>query len=274
MSVHSNYLHYIADCDEANEAWEILKENFNKVSEIRRIQLKCQLYNFQIDEALSIQENINNLQLIIYNLKECGDKTNDFENAILLLSKLPQKYNTLTQFLETQGSTLTLKSVISQLLLFEGKQTEANKQVQDARRQQCKYCKRYNHSDQQCWFKNRKQKPMQKTFIAQENRHEILMFAVAESKITSNYAFSHSKNTTTWYIDSGASLHLTNNRQPLQEYQEITPIDIMIGNGKMIQAIGVGSILLHTAHGNKICLKSAYYAPSITKNLLSVNELP
>jgi len=47
---------------------------------------------------------------------------------------------------------------------------------------------------------------------------------------------------TTWYLDSGASDHMANNREHFVNYASIEPHDIQMGDNLPIQAVGIGMI--------------------------------
>ena len=46
----------------------------------------------------------------------------------------------------------------------------------------------------------------------------------------------------TWYLDSGASVHLSGCASHMKEYRSIPPKDIKLADGRLIQAVGCGTI--------------------------------
>ena len=72
-----------------------------------------------------------------------------------------------------------------------------------------------------------------------------------------------------WVIDSGASQHLSAQRDRFLDYQPISPLKIEIGDGSEIEAIGKGNITLETDK-TSITLHDVLYVPNIGTNLLSV----
>ena len=78
--------------------------------------------------------------------------------------------------------------------------------------------------------------------------------------------------TTNWIIDSGASRHLTASRDLFQQYINIVPTAIRIGNGKEITAIGQGNITIPTASGT-ILLAGVLHVPDMGSNLVSVASI-
>ena len=48
-----------------------------------------------------------------------------------------------------------------------------------------------------------------------------------------------------WLIDSGASSHMTNNKELLSDYMELeTPEKVRLGDGRSVDAVGIGNIHL------------------------------
>ena len=72
-----------------------------------------------------------------------------------------------------------------------------------------------------------------------------------------------------WVIDSGASQHISAQRERFQNYQPISPLKIQIGDGSEIEAVGKGDVTLETEKAS-ITLTDVLYVPDIGTNLLSV----
>lgn len=93
-----------------------------------------------------------------------------------------------------------------------------------------------------------------------------------------NQSLVSTNNTQGWYPDSGASHHVTNDIQNIQNIQKQNsfegPNHIFVGNGQglFINAKGSTHLLSPTSHDTKLVLNNLLYDPSITKNLVSVSE--
>lgn len=75
-----------------------------------------------------------------------------------------------------------------------------------------------------------------------------------------------------WIIDSGASRHLTLNRNLFEDYINIIPTAITIGNGKKIKAVGQENITIPTTTGT-IRVVVVLQVPDIGSNLISVASI-
>lgn len=85
-----------------------------------------------------------------------------------------------------------------------------------------------------------------------------------------------------WFLDSGASHHMTPNRSLFCDFQELSPIrNIILGDNNSHQASGFGSVVieLHTGQqlqfstGQQLQFSDVLYVPGLTKNLLSVAQI-
>jgi len=77
-----------------------------------------------------------------------------------------------------------------------------------------------------------------------------------------------------WLIDSGASMHVMNQKVDLWEPTE-TSQAVTIGSGKAMaaQAIGIKPTILYDAYGNTIKLADTLYIPEFKKKIISLLKL-
>ena len=84
-----------------------------------------------------------------------------------------------------------------------------------------------------------------------------------------------------WYLDSGATHHLTNNMENLHFKEEYKGTDkLIIGNGQGLSISHIGHAFLSFraskypyTHATTIAFKDMLLVPTITKNLLSISKL-
>ena len=84
-------------------------------------------------------------------------------------------------------------------------------------------------------------------------------------------------NDTEWYVDSGASVHLTARKDWLENVTDNTDMkEIMVANKSTLPVLSSGDIKLKSIVNNKdhdVVIKNAMYVPDLTTNLLSVSQL-
>ncbi len=73
-------------------------------------------------------------------------------------------------------------------------------------------------------------------------------------------------------IDSGASEHLTNDKDILVDYKTVINQEVTVANGCKMQIAGIGSIPI-ICNGQKLLVSNVYYVPDVAANLISTNQL-
>ncbi|KAI3822382.1 hypothetical protein L1987_09971 [Smallanthus sonchifolius] len=86
------------------------------------------------------------------------------------------------------------------------------------------------------------------------------------------HALSMEPDDDQWYLDTGASSHVTYDSGKLDSFSTITPIaSIFVGNGNRIPVLGSGSSRITTS-STPFHLKNVLFNPNIIKNLISVSK--
>ena len=77
-----------------------------------------------------------------------------------------------------------------------------------------------------------------------------------------------------WYIDSGASAHMTGVRDCFSDYQEEQMnFKITMGNKAKCTPIGRGTVVFQTEARNKIRATNVLHVPGLGMNLISVSQI-
>ncbi|KAK9207149.1 hypothetical protein WN943_017434 [Citrus x changshan-huyou] len=77
-----------------------------------------------------------------------------------------------------------------------------------------------------------------------------------------------------WFLDSGATHHLTNTVQNLSDGKIYFGSNLLIvGNGQGLRITHIGTTQLHTSFGTCLQLQNILCVPQITKNLISISKL-
>ncbi|KAJ0537515.1 putative RNA-directed DNA polymerase [Helianthus annuus] len=76
----------------------------------------------------------------------------------------------------------------------------------------------------------------------------------------------------TWYLNNGASNHMTGNRAYFFELNERVTGKVKFGDGSCIDIRGKGSVLLEGKTGKKRLLTDVYCIPSLQSNIISLGQ--
>jgi hypothetical protein len=76
-----------------------------------------------------------------------------------------------------------------------------------------------------------------------------------------------------WYLDNGASNHMTGDRRKFWELDETVTGVVRFGDASSVQIMGKGSILFACKNGDQWLLDDVYYIPSLCWNMVSLGQL-
>lgn len=76
-----------------------------------------------------------------------------------------------------------------------------------------------------------------------------------------------------WYIDSGATNHMCNNKKCFQDLNnDGESFEVNVANGDKLKTMGCGSLQLNLNNEVKT-VSNVFYVPNLSCNLLSVSEM-
>lgn len=100
-------------------------------------------------------------------------------------------------------------------------------------------CKKFGHTKAQCWYNVDKEVNVVEE--TKEEEEEGCLFMV-----TKNFT---GETDTTWLIDSGCSNHMSGNKDLFHSLEDVAHQTVRLGDGKVLDVAGVGSVSLHSNSG-------------------------
>lgn len=76
-----------------------------------------------------------------------------------------------------------------------------------------------------------------------------------------------------WYLDNGASNHMTRDRPKFKEIDQTVTGKVRFGDGSAVEIQGKGSILFQGGTGDQWLLNDVYFIPKLKANLISLGQL-
>ncbi|KAD4179568.1 hypothetical protein E3N88_28159 [Mikania micrantha] len=98
------------------------------------------------------------------------------------------------------------------------------------------------------------------------------MVILNEEKVFPSIYAKEENNEGMWYLDNGASNHMTGNREHFCELNEKTVGQVRFGDESAVEIKGKGSILLQCKNGDQRLVTNVYYIPSLCNNILSLGQ--
>ena len=121
---------------------------------------------------------------------------------------------------------------------------------------QCQVCGKYGHIAINCYHR------FDQTYQPTMNNHLAAMVATPSTV-----------GDESWYMDTGATHHLTPNLNKLNSHTPFAGSDkVMVGNGNRLNISNIGHSTISSA-SRSLNLKNILHVPQLTTNLISVNRL-
>ncbi|KAL8132353.1 hypothetical protein AgCh_008011 [Apium graveolens] len=158
-----------------------------------------------------------------------------------------------------------------------GTRTRGNSSYQgvgDRSKIRCFNCHAYGHFAAECRRprRERDQKPEVNLTQIQDDEPVLL---IAEKEVVPRLRNNESENfeTNIWYLDNGASNHMTGDRSKLKELDIGLAGKVRFGDGSTVEIKGKGSIMFKTKSGGNVVLREVYFIPTLRNNIISLGQL-
>lgn len=278
----SLYVH-VKEAKTAKEIWDTLKNLYENQGFTRKISLLRYLISLRLENCSSMADYVNQVIETSQKLGRTGLKLENSLVGSLLLAGLPTQFAPMVMALEHSGIDITTDSVKTKLLdmqldggtsstagAFAGKFGNQKRQSQNSQNKNDRRNK--NKNDIICFKCKQPGHFMAKCPNLNQNKGTDKQTKGAFNVVFFSTNFSNDD----WYLDSGASVHLTCRQDWLLNQREPMVKDIVVANNGKIAVQSSGEIDIVTRVGEKsfeMEIKNAQYVPELATNLLSVSEL-
>jgi hypothetical protein len=152
------------------------------------------------------------------------------------------------------------------------------KQNANKKHRVCFHCGNKGHYIKECRFKNFNKKGGSfKVNMVEKDEVKELVDMVSNIQIGMITELNMTTNvvkTSDWWLDSGATIHVCNNKAWFKTYEELKkPEEVLMGNHNSAKVLGKGIIELYFTSGQKMSLLNVFHVPEIRKNLVSASLL-
>ena len=248
----------------------------------------------RLAEGSSVQDHIKFMTEICDELSVIGETISEEDRVVYLLVSFPESYNVLVTALEASAEVPRLTVVRERLLHEETKmKSKSNQLGQEGaltssikKKLRCHYCNKFGHFKKEYEEFAKVKGYSRPAQIKRKNKMGAFKVTITgedgnstdseSTGLMAQHALSTESNThNQWIIDSGATCHMCNEETSFSNYQTLdTPLNVIVGDGRNLQAIGCGDIVLkmNLPHGKmeKCTLLDVLLVPELVYNLLSV----
>ena len=236
-----------------------------------------------MQEEDNLLDHVNKIKALADELACLEAPVTDGDVVMTLLESLPPSYEFLITALETRPiHELTMEFVTARLMheMTKRKENEAQgegsalvsrqgkggtKAAKETRT--CFKCGKSGHIARFCKGSQGKDK---------ESAHKASKVEDEEEFAFATHGGGEKANMFTWIVDSGATQHMTSHRDAFHTYQPIVGKKIYLGDNGMVEALGVGQILVEVqvkGLTKKIRMEEVLHVPKLHANLISVSKL-
>ncbi|XP_058982660.1 uncharacterized protein LOC105262273 [Musca domestica] len=269
----SNFAH-IAKAKSAKEAWQALVSSYEDTGLTRKVELLKQLVQLKLSDCDNVEDYVNRMIMASMKVQQAGLKIDDELVASLMLAGLPEEFKSLVLAVENSKTQLNVdmvKNLLLQDAKFDGIKKEdaafiSKKKFIKGKKFRCHGCKKEGHFIRNC--------PNKKKF---ENYNCAQKQKETDDRLLLTSLFTpHEINAEDWYIDSGATAHMTNSRSLLSNIRTTTGREVTVANNNTMKVECAGDVrVVLNGGGTKTnaVLTNVEFVPSLCTNLLSVKQL-
>lgn len=265
--------------------WDNLHHIYEQKSQTAVHILQQRWFQVSKDPTDDMATHIAKVEDLACKLRTLGEPVSDSAIIVKILMTLPTSYSHfITAWESSSAGEKTLGNLVERLLIEEtrlkGKEQMESEALAAMRRQGksgigkknfskgkqernpgiCYGCNKGNHWKRDCPELKKKCEEDKK-----QSKGEALMSVL--TTITDAYCGMEEQ----WYVDSGATDHMTGNKGWFDEYKTLNePKPIKLGNGQYIYAKGIGTVNVKAFNGHEWkpkYLSNVLYVPNIKYNL-------
>lgn len=282
----SLYVH-IKQAATTYDLWFTLKHMYDDSGYTRKISLLRNLINIRLENCESMAQYVTQIVETGQRLQGTGFRITDEWIGALMLAGLPEKYAPMIMAIEHSGIEVSADIIKTKLMdmcaddnvgttsgsesafmakgrhRFKNGNTKSghiNRQSDTSKPEKiikCYKCKQTGHYKNQCPESENTKRKQTNAFNA--------VF------LSGNF------NKSSWYIDSGASKHMTANKDNLTNVShEPETKEIIIANQTRVPVMCSGDVNIVTVVNDEkydVTVRDVLYIPDLTTNLLSVSQL-
>lgn len=232
LSLDKSTYPHVMQASTAKEAWIALETAFEDKGLHRRLRLLRSLCSIKLQNFPDMEGYVNEVMTLSQQLLSIGKPLDDEFLGVIMLQGLTEDYEPMVMALENSGVEITADFVKTKLLQdkkwYNG-QTHETALVLKGKPQKsawCWNCKQKGHYKNQCPHKHNDSKVQHHNKFS--NKSKALIVSTRESKDA-------------WFIDSGASSHMTGSRELLYDLNsEHRGTEIYVANNSKLHVDGTG----------------------------------
>ena len=214
-------------------------KHFERDTVANKLFLKKHYFHTEKKEGTSVEAHLKHMKGIADKSAAIGAPFSEEDQIVTLLDSLPRSYSTLVTALEARGDDITLKFVQQSLIHKEQKISG-------------------DPSDD----------------ILPGGQKATALVGVRWKTKSQKPAGSHLSQIGRWLVDSGASGHMTYEKELLTDYKKFEKLEkVGLGDGRTVDAVGIGNVeimLFRLSDPRKCVIHDVLFVLNLTCNLFQL----
>lgn len=283
LCVENNQLTHVKNNKTAKEVWDALKKFHQRSTMCSRTRLIKKLFKAELKKGDNdMEKHLQDLQDWIDELKDLNYEFEEKYVKSIILASLNEDYDMIVTALEARDEDKLSVSEIKAKLLDESERRKQkvasdsttalkvtrcfkNRAKNNQTNVKCYSCGEMGHYSRDC------EKKSTKTESSKSHKAGFVMENNLALHLSNNDVFSG------WCIDSGATCHISNDKEAFSSLNLGIQEEIKVANGATIKAIGKGDVKLiveaEKGVNINVTIYDVLYVPEAKGNLLSVQKL-
>lgn len=279
-------LNLIKSVKTAKGAWATLKKFHSKATMTSRVSLLRRICSLNMPEGGNLEKHLFDLEELFDRLECAGQKLETPLQVAMVYRSLPESYSALVTAMESRPDKDQTMEFVKQKLVDEylrrversGESGEKVMKLQSKGRKEksCYHCGKPGHFRRDCKFLQQDKKKEEDSRSDKKKSARKAKQAV-ETENPICFMVGSNRCSGAWYVDSGCSSHMSNEKEFFRELNEDVKIDVVLADGSVTSSAGIGEGVVKCIDSDgcvrDITFKEVLYMPNLDSSLLSVRKL-
>ncbi|KAH9745480.1 hypothetical protein KPL70_004087 [Citrus sinensis] len=272
----------IAGTTSSKEAWEKLETSYKGAEQVKKVRLQILRGEFEslhMKASESISDYFTRVVTVSNELKRNGEELKEVRIIEKILRSVDSKFDHIVVTIEETRDLedMTIEQLQGRLQAYEEKQKKKQGIEEQLLKMEVNPKKREESSDNE-----------RRHYVRGRGRGRECRAPSTRIKERVNYAEEKNgedgtlllaRNDTsggqenTWYLDTGASNHMSGNRSMFVQLSEFVNGSVAFGDDLKVPVKGRGNILFRAKDGSHQIISNVYYVPNMKSNILCLGQL-